>query len=419
MADTLRKSLGAYRGTALMLNIVIGAGLLTLPGLAVKVAGGNAIGAWIACALAALPLLAVFILLGRRHPDAGGITSYAERAFGSLGQKAASLLFLGAVVFGLPSIALTGGHYLATILGGSAHLYAGAMLISAVLPQLLPGEGAAKAMAWIASMVLAVIVVFIGAGFAGVAIQGAPAGIPPAPLSLTLMLAPFMMLFFAFTGWEVGAGIAEEFRDPRRDYPLAMALSFAVAVTLYLAIAWLAQRVDLTGSYEAPFVAIVRPVLGSVGALAVALTAALIVFANLAGAVWGVSRLVFALARDGLLPARLAQIRQGQPILAVAATLGCLLLVLVGDHLAGFGIEQMLRLAGQNFLILYGVAAGALIILARSSLERCLGVLVIAITLGLLALQGPMILYPALLIALAGIVEVVARGRRPAAEAVG
>jgi amino acid transporter len=61
MADTLQKSLGVYRGTALMLNIVIGAGLLTLPGLAVKVAGGNALWAWGLCALAALPLLAVFI----------------------------------------------------------------------------------------------------------------------------------------------------------------------------------------------------------------------------------------------------------------------------------------------------------------------------------------------------------------------
>jgi amino acid efflux transporter len=418
MSDTLRKSLGVYRGTALMLNIVIGAGLLTLPGLAVKVAGGNALGAWIVCALAALPLLAVFILLGRRHPDAGGITSYAERAFGPLGQKAASLLFLGAVIFGLPSIALTGGHYIATVLGGSAHLYAGAMMISAVLPQLLPGEGAAKAMAWIASTVLAVIVIFIGAGFAGVAMQATPIGAPPEPLSLTLMLAPFMMLFFAFTGWEVGAGIAEEFRNPRREYPIAMALSFAVATALYLAIAWLAHRVDLSGSYEAPFVAIVRPILGSAGALAVALVAALIVFANLAGAVWGVSRLVFALARDGLLPAALAQTRKGQPIVAVATTLACLLLVLAGDHLAGFGIEQMLGLAGQNFLILYGVAAGALIALAHSKFERWLGALVIAITLGLLALQGQMILYPAVLIGIAGVMQAIARGRHVAADAV-
>jgi len=293
------------------------------------------------------------------------------------------------------------------------------MLLSAVLPQLLPGEGAGKAMAWIASMVLAVIVIFIVAGFAGLSMAAPGVTLSPEPFNPALMLAPFMMLFFAFTGWEVGAGIAEEFRNPRRDYPLAMALSFAIATTLYLAIAWLAQRVDLTGAYEAPFVAIIRPVLGATGALAVALTAGMIVFANLAGAVWGVSRLVFALARDGLLPMRLAQTRRGQPLLAVVTTLGCLLLVLIADLAAGFGIEQMLGLAGQNFLILYGLAAGALVMLARSKSERGLGVAVVVITLGLIALQGPMILYPALLVTIACSAQAIERARKPVANATG
>src|SRR5947209_4643472 len=124
MTKRLTKSLGLFRGTALMMNIVIGAGLLTLPGLAIKIAGANAFAAWVLCAASAFPLLAVFIVLGSRYPQAGGISAYAQRAFGRFGGLAASLLFLGAVIFGLPSIALTGGHYLSAIFGGTPHLFA-------------------------------------------------------------------------------------------------------------------------------------------------------------------------------------------------------------------------------------------------------------------------------------------------------
>jgi amino acid efflux transporter len=402
MSAELSKSLGLYRGTALLMNIVIGAGLLTLPGLAIKVAGANALYAWLICAVAAFPLLCVFIILGRRYPDAGGITSYAGRAFGDFGQRAASLLFLGAVIFGLPSIALTGGHYLAIVFGGSAHAYAGALLVSALLPNLVPGEGAGKAMAWIASMVLVIILLFISVGFLGLPYK-LSAMSPTAVVAFDPMsaVAPFMMLFFAFTGWEVGAGIAEEFRNPKRDYPLAMLLSFAAATGLYLAIAYLAQHVDISEAYEAPFLAIVRPVLGSSGAIAVALTAVLIIFANLAGAVWGVSRMVFGLARDGLMPSVLAETRNGQPFFAIAITVGILLIVLLADAGFGFGMERLLSLAGQNFLILYGIAAAALVVLARSKFDRTLGVAVVAFTLMLLTIQGTLLLYPALLIGIA------------------
>ena len=240
MSDQLTKSLGVFRGAALMLSIVIGAGLLTLPGIAIRSAGDHAFLAWIVCALAALPLLGVFIVLGGRYPEAGGISAYARRAFGPFGARTAAALFLGAVVFGLPSIALTGGHYLATLSGGSAHAYALILLVAAVVPHLLPREGASRAISWIASTVLVAIILFLIAGAAGLQPQAPGAGVLPAggwsSLDLALLAAPFMMLFFAFTGWEVGAGIAEEFKNPQRDYPLAMILSFGLATALYLAL---------------------------------------------------------------------------------------------------------------------------------------------------------------------------------------
>ncbi len=186
MAGDLKRSLGLFQGTALFLSIVIGAGLLTLPGLAVEMAGKHALIAWLVCAVAALPFLAVFIVLGRRYPEAGGISAYAGRAFGRFGADMAGLLFLGAVVFGLPSIALAGGHYLAAISGLPAHMAALMLLVGALLPHLMPGDGASRAIGVIASGVLVVIVGFLALGYAGLPGPITTASLLPETVSLWL-----------------------------------------------------------------------------------------------------------------------------------------------------------------------------------------------------------------------------------------
>jgi len=60
----LKPTLTVLRGTGLMMNIVVGAGLLALPGLTVAVAGDQALWAWLVCAMASLPLLLVIIGIG-------------------------------------------------------------------------------------------------------------------------------------------------------------------------------------------------------------------------------------------------------------------------------------------------------------------------------------------------------------------
>ena len=117
MAD-LSRSIGLARGTFMMLNIVLGAGLLTLPGLAAQSAGMAAPWIWVTCAMVAVPLLAVFAILGRDYPSSGGIPAWVRTSFGDWAYIPSILLFLGAVSVGLPSIAMTGGHYASAIFGG-------------------------------------------------------------------------------------------------------------------------------------------------------------------------------------------------------------------------------------------------------------------------------------------------------------
>lgn len=395
----LKPTLTVLRGTGLMLNIVVGAGLLALPGLTVAMAGDQALWAWLVCIIAAIPLLLVFVILGGRHPDAGGIAHFVKLAFGGAGYVVASLIFLGAVAFGLPAIALTAGHYITAITGGAPAVIAAAIVILAALGLTASPDMAARLSTIIASTILIVLLAIIGVGLAGVDWATARMTIAPlAEISLSVVLAPFMMIFFAFTGWEVASGLSEEFRNPKRDFPRAMLLSFAIASLLYMAMAFLAQTAPDVESHEAVFVDILGARLGAAGGIVVADIATLVIAANLMGAIWAVSRMVFALSREGHLFVRLNLNTAGTPVSSVVLTSLVILLVLASDSMDLLDIKGMLAIAGQNFFILYGLAGFTLFRHARHRRDRIVATLAILVVVGLLLAEGlSSLLYPAML----------------------
>lgn len=412
--DDLRRSLGAGRGAAMMLNIVLGAGLLTLPGLAVMQVGAAAPLVWLACAVAAAPLLWIFAVLGRHHSDAGGLAVIMDRAFGARGRIPATFLFLGAVALGLPAIAITGGHYAAAMLGGNEHLHAAWLLVAAVGVNFLSAEIAGRINAAIASALVVFILAIAVLGWWAVGPDlGDLAAAPAAWPGLQPFMLAFMMVFFAFTGWEVSANLTGEFRNPARDVPRAMALSFVVAVALYLVLAFVVSGAGDVGAVAAPFAAIFRAQFGVVGAGAVAAVSVLLVFANLSAAIWAVSRMVYSAARDGLLPGRLAQLKGGVPLSSVTVTAVSLLGVIAATGAGWLDLGRLLAAAGQNFLLLYAGAATALLRLGTCSWHKILAGASLALVCALiLGRAGDGLAYPvALIVAGLLVAGVQARGR--------
>lgn len=408
----LSKSLGVIRGTALMLNIVLGAGLLTLPGLAVQQVGSDAPLVWIACALAAAPLLWVFAVLGRRHPDAGGIAAIMDHAFGQWGRISATLLFLGAVSVGLPAIALTGGHYISAALGGPSWIHAMGLIIVALAINFLSAEIAGKINTFMSSLILVFLVGLAGVSWFIVSRD--------APAASTVMIAPpdlhrfgltFMMVFFAFTGWEVSANLGAEFRNPHRDLPRTMALSFAIAVVLYLALAAVVARSGEMGAGPAPFAKIFGNAFGWEGTLTISAIAVLLILANLSAAIWAVSRMVYSAAQEGLLPGAFTRIRRDVPLKAVMATVFTLLSVIIMVHMGLLDLSRILAMAGQNFLLLYAGSAAALMRLEPKRTFRIVSLFCLAIVGVLLIGRGTEgMVYP---VALFAIGFVLIHWRRP------
>ncbi|MEE9272617.1 MAG: amino acid permease [Robiginitomaculum sp.] len=408
----LKKSLTTLTGAGLMLNIVIGAGLLSLPGLAVKMVGDHAIFSWIICALASIPLLLVFVFMGRRYPNAGGVSHFSRMAFGNNIYSATSFIFLGAIIFGLPSIALTGGHYLSRIIPISPTLIAGMLIILSAFINLLATKTASKFSTIVASAVLIVLTALALLGLFSIDWDVASSNfIPPKNLNINIAMAPFMMLFFAFTGWEVAAGISEEFKNPKRDFPRAMFLSFFAACTLYFLMAVVVQSISISDSYESSFATITSIKLGVNGELITSVVAGIIILANLMAAIWAISRMVYSLSRENIIPISLKVHKNGSPISSVCLTSATLLLVLMLQWLGFFNFEYMLSIAGQNFLILYGVASLSLLKISSSIIDKLVSIISIIIVVSLLYLQGLALYYPLSLAIIGIIVGYIQRGK--------
>jgi amino acid efflux transporter len=81
----------------------------------------------------------------------------------------------------------------------------------------------------------------------------------------------------------------------------------------------------------------------------------------------------------------------------------CLLVSVFLDSAGVIHIKDMLSLAGQNFLILYGVAAAALLMLTRQLKMKLLAIFVLLLVLTLLFIAGVHTLYPVCLVLLASI----------------
>lgn len=409
----LHKTLTSVKGAAVMINIVVGAGLLALPGLAVDVAGDHAIWAWLVCAAASLPLLLVLTIMGRRHPHAGGVAHFARLSMGEAGFVIASLIFLGAVAVGLPAIGLTGGYYIVEHFGGSPTIIGGVIVSLAAASHLISSEVSSRISAFFASLILATLFFLLLVG--GLGADWTSQAIDVAPLhsvDLGTALLPFMMIFFAFTGWEVAAGLSEEFKNPAKDFPKAMFHSFIAVVTLYVGMAFIVQAYAGASSPEAAFVGVMENVFGSYGSLGVSVFAGAIIFANLMGAIWAVSRMVYSLAREGYFFWEPTVNDDGVPVGCLVLTAGMLLSILTAAHLGHFDIRELLALAGQNFFVLYGLVAISLFRLSSNAWEKGVALASATLIAALVFLEGPNLWYT-LCLAIAGFALVKIKGSAP------
>jgi APA family basic amino acid/polyamine antiporter len=142
-----------------------------------------------------------------------------------------------------------------------------------------------------------------------------------------------LVAFLSLGGFDMVAAAGEEVRRPERNLPRAILLTLTIVLGLYLLVTLVALGTvpaARLGASAAPL-ADAAEAFGGQGARHLVVLSALLTTAATANAVLVVtSRVAFAMARDGLLPARLAAVHRGSGAPWVAVLVSGLLLAVVG-----------------------------------------------------------------------------------------
>jgi amino acid efflux transporter len=399
-AESADGRLDVPTGAALTIGAVLGTGVISLPALAVQEAGPASLLAWAGLLLLSIPLATTFAALGARHPDGGGVSTYARRAFGAQAATVVGWCFYFAIPIGAPTAAGFGAAYVADALGGGRETQlvatAGLLLLVAAMNWLgLRVSGRVQ-------LVIAGVLALLLAGATLVSLPHAELGnlTPFAPHGWLAVGSAAALLVWAFAGWEVVTSLSAEYRHPARDIGRATAVAIAVISVLYLGVAFATVAVLGDDPGNAPLSDLLVLGLGEAARPVITVVAVLLSLGALNAYFAGGARLGAALARDGSLPAWLAhgstagEVPRRSLSVIAAGAMTSLLVITLGE----LSLNAPLLMTTGAFTLVYAVGtASALRLLPRGTwARRGAGVGFVA-TLGLLALTGEHLLGPALI----------------------
>ncbi|MBX3482147.1 APC family permease [Phenylobacterium sp.] len=296
----------------LLLNVMLGAGMLTAPAKVYGAVDGWGLLVLAASAAAMLPLFLCFAELGSRFSGTGGPYLYARAALPPWLAFSSGWMLWVAQALGAATLSNLFVTYLAGFAPalGEGWPRLAALAALGVITTSITLIGIRQSAA-ASNLLIATKLVFI-AGFIAAVLPFVELDrlTPTQALPPPVTFAEAMLIFiFGFSGFERGAMVAGEAKDPRRDVPVALLFSLGL-VTLVFGLAFTAcvGVLDAPAANDRPFAEAGRALYGSAGAVAVSLGAMAVTFGTLLVIVVSMPRNLLALAEHGELPAVFARI---------------------------------------------------------------------------------------------------------------
>jgi APA family basic amino acid/polyamine antiporter len=383
----LRRAVGLLDLTALGIGAVIGTGIFVILGEAIGDAGPaivlSFVLAGVTCAFSALS----YAELASAIPVSGSAYTYS---YATMGELAAWIIGWDLILeygVSIAAVAVGWGQYFNELLdtlfgitlpdaiasapgdGGTVNVPA-VFLIVAVSALLMIGvRESARANSIMVVTKIAIVILFVILAFTGFDSSNLH---PFTPKGFDGIVTAGSVVFFAYIGFDAISTSGEETRNPGRDLPIAIIGSLAICTALYI-------LVSLTASAAVPYtkldgqdapLAFVLQTLGfdwaanliSLGAL-VAITSVVLTV------LYGQTRIMFAMCRDGLLPRGLGKLsatrRTPVRITALFAVLSSIIAAFVP-------LEEIAKLVNIGTLFAFVITNIGVIVLRRTSpdLER-------------------------------------------------
>lgn len=388
---TLSRDLGLLDITMIGVGAMIGAGIFVLTGLAAGHAGPGLILAFGLNGVIALIIGSAYAELGSCFPEAGGGYLWVKQGMSDVFGFLSGWMSWFAHAVACSLYALGFGSFAAELLKlGFGELpyhewwATGIGVLAAILFTFINFRGSSET-GLVGNIVtsIKIFILLVLAGFGLVKIFGNPQPFAPyTPFLPEGSLGVFVAMgltFIAFEGYEIIAQSGEEVKEPERNIPRAIFLSIAIAVAIYLLMAFV-----VLGALEAPAGQEVYQYLGTLGELGMAEAAGqfmpygkvILLLAGLASTmsalnatIYSSSRVSFAMGRDGNLPRIFGRIHPITHTPHYGVFISGALIILMALTLP---IEDVAASADIMFLLLFMMVCYSLITLRtrRPDLDR-------------------------------------------------
>jgi APA family basic amino acid/polyamine antiporter len=379
------ETLGLKEAIAIIVGIVIGAGIFKAPSLVANFAGSEVwmFGAWIVGGIISLIGALCYAELATAYPNAGGDYHFLHRAYG----RSVSFLFAWArfSVITTGSIALLGfvfGDYTTQLLPlGTAYdaaIYAALAIVVLTWVNVRGMRTGAATQTWLTVVEVSGLVLIVIAGLFLVSNGNTPVAAPTAAASSSGSAIPPMIglamvfVLLTFGGWNEAAYISAELKDEKHNMVKALIWSIVLITALYLLVVWAYWHgLGLQGMAKSKAVAadLLNVAFGPVGEKLMSVMVAVAALTSINATMIVGARTNYALGRDWPVLGRLGEWdeRREAPIVAVyVQSAAALVLVLIGATASlGGGFKSMVEFTAPVFWLFFLLSGISIFILRR------------------------------------------------------
>ncbi len=379
----LKRSVGALDLTALGVGAIIGTGIFIVVGVAGGEAGPAVILSFALAAVTCIFAALCYAELAASIPVSGSAYTYA---YATMGEVIAWIIgwdlileYTGAVA----AVSVGWGASLNEFLenafdwripdaisqspsdGGVVNLVAVAVIIGVALLLSTGTRESARVNLVMVGIKLAVLVFFIVVAFSTAFTTDNFS--PFAPEGFSGVITGASIIFFAYIGFDAVATGSEETRNPARDMPIAIIGSLTICTVLYVLTAVAAVGalpIDQLAESDAPLAQALDVGAGINWAASLTAFGAVVAITSVILAMYyGQTRIFFAMARDGLMPERLAEVspRRGVP---VKLTIG--FGIIMATLAALVPLDELVKLVNIGTLFAFLLVSAGVIVLRRT-----------------------------------------------------
>lgn len=355
------KSLGTAELIAIALGGMVGGGIFTVLGISVSMIGAlTPVAILVGGLLAALAAYS-YIKLGLYYKDEGATYSFFKRTYS--GSHIAASVIGWYVLFGyistLALYAYTFASY--SISGfevGSDPLVRKAVAAGIILLFTLINVWSVNGMGKLEDLmvytklgillVISVVMIVKGDGSFDGFLQNMATDAKDAGFLNVLIVAS--LTFVAYEGFQLVINAVKEMKDPDKNIPRAIYSAIALAILIYVVLSTAAimaiPAAKIIADKEYALAAGAGDVMGSIGHNLIILGAILATSSAISGTLFGSSRQMAVVARDGYLPSVLGDRKNNIPIKAILTMSGMAIVLLLSG-----GLQVILEFGSITFLL--------------------------------------------------------------------